>query len=246
MLGDLLDQEGLDHHAIHVEGWTRENLIIREESTGQQFRFGMPGPILQDIECNQCLTELLNIDPRPDYIVASGSLPPGAPGDFYARVARLARDLGSRMILDASGEALSQALHEGVFLVKPNLREAKELSEREMKTESNPEDLARWIVSSGQSEVVVISVGAAGAMVMTKDGCEHLRAPTVPIKSKVGAGDSMVAGIVLSLAKGLALKDAVRFGVAAGTAAVMTPGSELCRRKDAERLYKRMTSEATR
>lgn len=245
MLGDLLDQEGLDHHAIHVEGWTRENLIVREESTGQQFRFGMPGPILQDIECNRCLTELLKIDPRPDYIVASGSLPPGAPEDFYARVARLARDLGSRMILDASGEALSQALHEGVFLVKPNLREAKDLSEHEMKNESNHEDLAGWIVSSGQSEVVVISVGAAGAMVMTKDGCEHLRAPTVPIKSKVGAGDSMVAGIVLSLAKGLALKDAVRFGVAAGAAAVMTPGTELCRRKDAERLYKRMTSEAT-
>ena len=103
----------------------------------------------------------------------------------------------------------------------------------------------RWIVSSGQSEVVVISGGSAGAMVMTKDGCEHLRAPTVPIKSKVGAGDSMVAGIVLSLAKGLALKDAVRFGVAAGAAAVMTPGTELCRRKDAERLYRRMTSEAT-
>jgi 6-phosphofructokinase 2 len=246
MLGDLLDQEGLDHHAIRVEGWTRENLIVREESTGQQFRFGMPGPVLQDIECNRCLTELLKIDPRPDYIVASGSLPPGAPEDFYARVARLARDLGSRMILDASGEALSQALHEGVFLVKPNLREAKDLSEYEMKNASNHEDLAAWIVSSGQSEVVVVSVGAAGAMVMTKDGCEHLRAPTVPIKSKVGAGDSMVAGIVLSLAKGLALKDAVRFGVAAGAAAVMTPGTELCRRKDAERLYKRMTSEATR
>ena len=245
MLGDLLDQEGLGHHPIQIKGWTREDFIVREESTGQQFRFSMPGPVLQDKEWNRCLSEVPRIDPKPYYIVASGSLPPGVPKDFYARVARLARDLGARMILDTSGEALSLALREGVFLIKPNLRELKEVAEHEIEDELQQEDLARQIVSSGQSEVVVISVGAAGAMVMTKDGCEHLRAPTVPIKSKVGAGDSMVAGIVLSLAKGLALKDAVRFGVAAGAAAVMTPGTELCRRKDVERLYKRMTSEAT-
>ena len=245
MFRDLLDQEGLDHHPIQVEGWTRENLIVYEEATDQQFRFDMPGSILQDKEWNKCLTEVTEIDPKPDYIVASGRLPPGAPKDFYARVARLARELGARMIVDTSGEALSPAIREGVFLIKPNLRELKELAEHEIEDESHQEDLARQIVNSGQSEAVVISLGAAGAMMVSKEGCEHLRAPTVPIKSKVGAGDSMVAGIVLSLARGLPLKEAVRFGVAASAAAVMTPGTELCRREDAERLYERMISGAT-
>ena len=91
----------------------------------------------------------------------------------------------------------------------------------------------------------MISLGVAGALAVTEEGCERLRAPTVSIKSRVGAGDSMVAGIVLSLTRGLSLKDAVIFGVAAGAAAVMTPGTELCRREDAERLYKHMTSATT-
>jgi 6-phosphofructokinase 2 len=246
LFSDLLSQEGLDHHVIDIGGCTRENLIVLEESTGRQFRFGMPGPALQDEEWKRCLTELSGIDPRPDYIVASGSLPPGVPEDFYARVARLAKESGSRMIVDASGTALAQALQEGVYLVKPNLREVNEFAGRKADSETDPADLARRIVSSGKSEVVVISTGAAGAMLVTGDGCEHLRAPAVPIKSKVGAGDSMVAGIVLSLARGRPLLEAVRFGVAAGAAAVMTPGTELCRRKDTESLYKRMTSEATK
>ena len=245
MLRDLLDKEGLGHHPIQIKGWTREDFIVREESTDQQFRFGMPGPVLQDKEWNRCLSEVPRIDPNPYYIVASGSLPPGVPKDFYARVARLAKDLGAKLVVDTSGEALSLALREGVFLIKPNLRELKEVAEHEIEDELQQEDLARHIVSSGQSEVVVISLGVAGALAVTEEGCERLRAPTVSIKSRVGAGDSMVAGIVLSLTRGLSLKDAVIFGVAAGAAAVMTPGTELCRREDAERLYKHMTSATT-
>ena len=245
MLRGLLDQEGLGHHPIQIKGWTREDFIVREESTNQQFRFSMPGPVLQDEEWNICLSEVPRIDPKPYYIVASGSLPPGVPKDLYARVARLARDLGARMILDTSGEALSLALREGVFLIKPNLGELKEIAEHEIEDELQQEDLARQIVSSGQSKVVVISLGAAGALAVTEEGCERLRAPTVAIKSRVGAGDSMVAGIVLSLSRGLSLKDAVVFGVAAGAAAVMTPGTELCRLEDTEKLYKHMTSATT-
>ena len=90
----------------------------------------------------------------------------------------------------------------------------------------------------------MISLGAAGTLMVSQEGYEHIQQPTVPIVSKVGAGDSTVAGIVLSLARGNALRDAVRFGVAAGAAAVMTPGTELCRREDTERLYDQMTSES--
>jgi len=88
--------------------------------------------------------------------------------------------------------------------------------------------------------VVVVSLGAGGAELVTADAAEHVRAPTAPVRSKVGAGDSMVAGLVSALARGESVRDAVRFAVAAGAAAVMTPGTELCRRGDTERLYASM------
>jgi 6-phosphofructokinase 2 len=243
MLQELLDQEGLNHHPIAVENLTRQNLTVLEESTDQQFRFGMPGPVLRDVEWQRCLDEMSNIDPKPHYTVASGSLPPGVPEDFYARVARLARDLGSRTIVDTSEEALCLAAREGVYLLKPNMRELRQLAGCEIKDESEQGAVVEEIVESGQAEVVVVSLGSAGALLVSAEGAERLRAPTVPIKSKIGAGDSMVAGIVLGLARGQALPDAVRFGMAAGAAAVMTPGTELCRREDTERLYEWMISE---
>ncbi len=144
----------------------------------------------------------------------------------------------------ASGEALEAALQEGVFLIKPNVREFRELVGEEIKEESQIKAEAQKMVQSGRCEVLVISLGAAGALVVSGEFAEHLLPPTVPIVSKVGAGDSMVAGIVLSLARGNPLRESVLFGVAAGTAAVMTPGTELCRREDAERLYAGMISGA--
>jgi 6-phosphofructokinase 2 len=244
LLQSLLDQERLTHDPTPIEGWTRESLTVYEASTGQQFRFGMPGPTVKEGEWRSCLQKVSQIHPKPDFIVASGSLPPGVPKDFYARVAHFARDLGSRMIVDTSGEALRLAVQEGVYLIKPNLREFKALAEHTVEEESQQIELAKRLVSRGQSQVVVLSLGAAGALFVWKDGHRHLRAPTVSIKSKVGAGDSMVAGIVLSLSRGFSLVDAVRFGVAAGAGAVMTPGTELCHRQDVEKLYEGMRQDA--
>lgn len=236
----LLDQEGLAHRPVEVAGWTRENLIVLESATGQQYRFGMPGPDLSAKEWQACLEQIFAGGAKPDYIVASGSLPPGVPPDFYARVARLGKQHGSRVVVDASGEPMRLALREGVFLIKPNIREFREMIGEGGEDEARVLALAKKIVLDGESEVVVISLGAAGVLVVSDSGVERLHPPTVPIISKVGAGDSMVAGMVLSLARGNGLRDAVRFGVAAGTAAVMTPGTELCRREDAERLYRQM------
>lgn len=240
MLKLLFDQEGLTHRPVPVKGWSRENLIVLEELTGQQYRFGMPGPDLGDKEWQQCLAELSSIKPKPDFIVASGSLPPGVPPDFYARIVRMGKDMNAKVIVDTSGEALSLALKEGVFLIKPNIREFRDLVGQNVEEESQIKVAARTFVESGQSEVVVISLGASGALLVSRDVVEHIVPPTVPIISKVGAGDSMVAGIALSLARGMSQRDAVRFGIAAGTAAVMTPGTELCRREDTERLYQEM------
>jgi 6-phosphofructokinase 2 len=241
-LQELLDREGLDHRPFTIEGLTRESLVILEESTGRQYRFGMPGPEFQEQEWQEFLRELSVPERKPDYLVASGSLPPGVPTDFYARAARVGKDRGAKVIIDVSGEALKEALKEGVYLIKPNVREFRELVGEDIKEESQIKAEAQRMVKKGWCDVLVISLGAGGALMVSENVSEHILPPTVPIVSKVGAGDSMVAGIVLSLARGKPLRESVLFGVAAGTAAVMTPGTELCRREDAERLYEGMVS----
>jgi 6-phosphofructokinase 2 len=246
LLQDLLEAEGVGTRAIPIENWIRQNMIVSEESTERQYRFGLPGPELREKEWRACLDALSSLDPKPDYIVASGSLPPGPPVDFYAHVARLGREMGSRVIVDTSGEALKKAVEEGVYLLKPNLKELGDITGQKFQSELQQEKLAMKLIESGRSEVLVVSLGSGGALLATVDGYERLHPPTVPIRSKVGAGDSMVAGITLALARGKTVAEAAVFGVASGTAAVMTSGTELCRREDAERLFEEMMRSRSR
>jgi 6-phosphofructokinase 2 len=236
-LTDLLEAEGVRQMPVPVVGWTRENLNVLEEVSGRQFRFCMPGPTLHGDEWPIFLERLRELRPRPDFLVVSGSLPLGVPVDFYARVASLARDIGSRLVLDGSGDALASAVAAGVYLLKPSLREFRALTGEPERDDVHLADVAAACVERGWCEVLVLSLGAAGALWVTKTDRERLTAPSVRVSSSVGAGDSMVAGIVLALASGRPLRDAVRFGVAAGAASVMNPGTQLCRRQDAERLY---------
>jgi 6-phosphofructokinase 2 len=243
LLKQLLEQEGVHHRAVDIQQMTRQSINMLEEVSDRQFRFSMPGPKVREQEWRRCLEELFSIQPAPKYLVASGSLPPGVEDDFYARIARRARERGIKVILDTSGKALSLGAKAGVFLLKPNMRELKGLAGREIGAEDHQEDAARMLVEKDHCQVVVVSLGAGGALLVTERGCQRLRAPTVPIRSKVGAGDSMVAGIVLALDRGKSIAEAARFGVAAGSAAVQTPGTELCRREDTEKLYDLMESQ---
>lgn len=244
MLTDLLREEGIERHPIEIEGWTRENFIAFERDTSQQFRFGMPGPEIQEREWKSCLEALERIEPKPEIVVASGSIPPGVPKEYSSQLANIVKQIGARLILDTSQEALREAIQQHVFLIKPNLRELRELAGTDLPHEEDQEAYTRELVQQGKCEVIVLSLGAAGVMMVTKEKCKRMRAPTVPIKSKVGAGDSTVAGITLALARGENITEAVRFGIAAGSAAVMTPGTELCRRDDTERLYRQMKEQA--
>jgi 6-phosphofructokinase 2 len=243
MLQSLLEAEGLEPRRIPISGWTRENTHVVEEGSGQQFRFGMPGPKVREEEWKRCIDELRRLDPAPDFLVASGSLAPGIPEDFYREVARVGREIGARVIVDTSGAALRRLTGGKAFLIKPNVYELQELAGRELIDEDEQIEAARAAIADGCCEVVALSLERGGTLVITEGNVEFVRAPTVPIRSKVGAGDSMVAGIVLALARGLELMDAIRFGVAAASAAVMTPGTELCRREDTERIYERMMSD---
>ena len=240
ILEQLLEDADLHHTPLPVEDDTRENLILSETTSDRQYRIGMPGPELTEAELSHGLGILRSLDPTPDYLVASGSLPPGLPEDTYGRVAEVARDLDARALLDTSGAALEEAVHAGWYLLKPNLRELEQLSGTSLKTDDERIEAARGFIVRDWCEVVVVSMGASGALLVTADQAEHIRSPTVPIKSRVGAGDSMVGGLTLALAQGQDLEAAVRFGIAAGAAAVMTPGTELCHPEDTEELFELM------
>jgi len=240
MLHGLLEEEGLRPRQIPIEGWTRENVHIVEERSGQQFRFGMPGPNVRDEEWQRSLHELRRLDPAPDFLVASGSLAPGMPRDFYRRAAHVGREMGARVVVDTSGDALRELTGGEAFLIKPNIHELQELAGRELGDEDQQVEAAQHAIRDGCCEIVALSLERGGTVVITADGSEFLRAPTVPIRSKVGAGDSMVAGVVLGLAREMKIMDAIRFGIAAASAAVMTEGTELCRRGDTERIYEKM------
>ncbi len=239
-LQKLLSKEQLDHRPIAIKEAVRENLVILEESTGQQYRFGMPGPELKKQEWEAFLEQLAEIEPSPDWMVLSGSLPAKVPADFFAMAAKIGKEKGAKIIVDTSGEPLDKVLQEGVYLIKPNIGEFKDLIGAKDPEEADIKKEAQKMIRSGQCQVLVISLGSAGALVISKEWTEHITSPTVPIVSKVGAGDSMVAGIVYSLAQGKTLKEAALYGIAAGSAAVMTPGSELCRKEDTERLFNSM------
>jgi 6-phosphofructokinase 2 len=234
----MLAEEGVEQHPIEAAGWTRENFAVLETSTGAQYRFNLPGPEMSEAECWRSLevVEAL-LEPEPAVLVASGSLPAGAPGDFYARAARLAHEVGTLMIVDSSGDPLREAVAAGVDAIRVNYAEMVQLVGRPLQDDTRIEAAARGLIESGKCRNVVVSLGAGGAIVVTSERARRIVSPAVPIRSRVGAGDSMLGGIVLRRAEGWSFEDAVRFGVAAGAAAVMTEGSELCRREDAERLF---------
>ncbi len=240
LLGRLLDAEFVPRCPVPIEGWTRENLNVTEEASGRQYRFCTPGPALSEGDVERCLAALQSVRPAPSFVVSSGSLPPGVAPSFYARLARLCRAFGARCVLDASGEALRLAAEEGVYLLKPSLREFQELMQSPGADETRILDLARRLVAARACELLVLSLGSGGALWVTSSGSERVMAPAVPVSSGVGAGDSMVAGILHALVRGKPPAEAVRYGVAAASASVMNPGTALCRKEDVERLYRGM------
>jgi 6-phosphofructokinase 2 len=237
LLGELLDDEGIPRLAIEIDERTRENVHILESSTGSQYRFGMPGPTMTDGEIEAVEETIRGLDPVPDFLVLSGSLPPGVAPDTYGRIVEAARERSIRVIVDTSGEALRASAEARPFLMKPNIDEVGALIGDRNISARLIEGAAKKLIASGKVEVLVISLGAGGALFADATMVRRITAPTVRIASKVGAGDSMVAGMTLALARGYDPLDAAAFGVASGAAAVMTPGTELSRREDAERLF---------
>ncbi|MCX5771757.1 MAG: 1-phosphofructokinase family hexose kinase [Candidatus Hydrogenedentes bacterium] len=239
-LHNLLDDKQITHLPVPIAGDVRQDLNVLEESTGRQYRFTMPGPQVTQQEAGQVAAKIAQLTPH--YLVLSGTLPPGLPPDFYARIIRDAPS-DTRVVVDTSGEPLLHAMRARVFLAKPNLSELRLIAGGAVETDSQIKRAAQAIVREGQAEIVAVSLGSAGALYVEDECTDRIYAPTVSIRSKVGAGDSMVAGLVIKLQEGWPPKQAVRYGVAAGAAAFMTPGAALCSLEDTERLFDQMKIE---
>ncbi|WP_156685552.1 1-phosphofructokinase family hexose kinase [Mycobacterium sp. Marseille-P9652] len=232
----LLSDAGVPFAEIPIRDATRESFTVNETSTGEQYRFVLPGPHLTAREQERCLQELRIAARSAELVVASGSLPPGVPTDFYGRVAEMCRGLGARLILDTSGGGLRE-VSSGVFLLKASVRELGECVGRALDTEEDQLAAARELVDGGRAEAVLVSLGSAGALLATRQGSQRFAAIPMPDGSGVGAGDAMVAAIAVALTRGWTLAKSVAFGIAAGAAMLMTPGTAACERSDTEELF---------
>jgi len=225
---ELLEREGIMGRVVRIKGSTRESFTVDETSTGEQFRFVLQGPHLSEPEWRALLSAVVDDLPVGGYLVASGSLPPGVPVDFYGRLAHIARDRGSRCIVDASDAALNAALDEGVFLVKPSRHELAELVGAPVEDDAQLEAAARTLIADGRTEIVALTLGGAGAVLVTADDTWRLPSPKVAVQSTVGAGDSFLGAFVLRLAEGRTPREAFRTAVAAGSATAALPATGLC------------------
>ena len=236
VLDALLREHKLPARRIDIEGATRISHSVYETSTGLEYRFVPEGPEVSEPEWQTFLGAVESAD--FDYLVASGSLPRGAPVDFYARVSAIVRKRGARMTLDTSGEALKAALVEGgLHMIKPSLNEFEALTGRETQAPGALEEAGAELVARGGVDVLAVTLGQDGAVLIDK--ADALRMPALKVKalSAVGAGDSFVAAMSLWLARGASSREAFLWGMAAGTAAVLTPGTQMCKRADVERLH---------
>ncbi|MEJ2375838.1 MAG: 1-phosphofructokinase family hexose kinase [Pseudolabrys sp.] len=236
LLQRLVERESIDSVTTpsHVE--TRENFTAYEKETGEQYRFVLPGSALHRSEWEACLDKLATLSEPPKIVVASGSIPPGVPEDFYARVARHAKKLGAKMVLDTAGPGLKAALAESVTLIKPNINELSEFVGKPLERDADSIAAARELIADKRVEAVALTLGEDGALLVTADAAWRAEPMQIEVASTVGAGDSFLGGLVAALAAGKRLDRAFRAGVAAGSAAVMSPGTELCREEDVRRL----------
>jgi 6-phosphofructokinase 2 len=238
---DLVAQAGVRYHRIPIADATRESFTVNDDGNGKQYRFVLPGPYLTAPEQAQCLDELRKAARSAEFVVASGSLPPGVPADFYQRVADICRELGVLLVLDTSGGGL-QHITSGVFVLKSSVRELRECFGSELATESEQLAAAHELIDSGVSQAVVVSLGSKGALLATPHASQRFAAVPVHLVSGVGAGDAMVAAVVVGLTRGWPLSKSVRYGIATGAAKLMAPGTAACARDDVERLFE-MTAE---
>ncbi|BDK20916.1 phosphofructokinase [Enterobacter hormaechei] len=232
----LLADEQVAVDTVDARDWTRQNLHVHVESSGEQYRFVMPGAKLSDDEFRQLEEKVLTIE-SGSLLVISGSLPPGVKTEKLTALVQAVLQRGIRCIVDSSGDALKAALEPGQLeLVKPNQKELSALVNRELNQPDDVRTAAEELVRTGKAHRVVVSLGPQGALAVDKTGCVQVVPPPMKSQSTVGAGDSMVGAMVLKLAQGASLLEMARYGVAAGSAATINQGARLCSLADTQKI----------
>lgn len=227
--GRLLN-EGIQTDFVRVSGETRTNIIIHEKETGRQLSFNARGPEIRPNEMMQ-LVEQIEALPCPAIVAIGGSLPPGVSPEIYRKIIALVKKCNTKVFLDVDGEALRIGIKAQPTVIKPNIHELSELVGHELKSLDEIVAAAREINRQGV-EIVLVSMGARGILLVT-DGQEYLAVPpAVKVESTIGAGDSAVAGFISGMVRGKDLKESLIYAAAAGTATTLSQGTALCQRAD--------------
>jgi 6-phosphofructokinase 2 len=240
LLETLLLDESLQILPFSVKNETRENFIVVDTLTNQQFRFGFPGQPISKNEQITLLDTINAIKDFPEISVISGSLPEGVNVEFMKELIQICKNKNSKVVVDTSGKSLTEAVNEGVYLIKPNIGELAVLTGKNELTVHTMEAAAKQLISNGSAEIVVVSMGASGATLFTKNEKIYQPAPIVKVRSTVGAGDSMVAGMVYALLNNSSMKNVLRMGIACGSATTMSEGTGLFKTENVYKILKEL------
>ncbi|MGZ9811049.1 1-phosphofructokinase family hexose kinase [Pseudoroseicyclus sp. H15] len=239
-MAQILTETG--HHLITFSGATetRQSLAVIDRLTGAQYRFMLPGP---DWPADVALQVAARVEHEAEpgsLVVISGSLPPGCPAEILSDLVARLTVKRVETLIDTSGRGLHHIAgpDHGAppTVLRMNMTEADDLAGRPLRSLAETADFASSLVARGITSIAIVARGPEGSVLATKEGRWHSHAADVPVRSKVGAGDSFVGAFTLAFARGMALPDCLSWGVAAGSAAVMTEGTALCEPEDFNRL----------
>lgn len=242
ILDSLVFHEGVKALQVQSELYTRENIIVFENHTHLQFRFGMPVNRVNTKEWKEIIKQLKDVNPA--CVVLSGSIHPGISNDFFAELYAFIKKSGCKLVVDTSGKALKKILNTGAYLIKPNQSEFSSLFGKEKLSVPAIIQKGKQLVNKGRIENIVVSLGKEGALLINKAETFHYTPPELKVKSTVGAGDSMVAAIVYSISNGKPISEAVKFGIAAGSATTINSGMRLCSLSGAKKLLSKVKVKA--
>lgn len=228
----LVEAEEVDCRTFEIgQAMRRLNTHFREKEGQHQYRFCLPGPELEESDWQRALDLLNGVLKEGDILVASGSLPPGIPEDFNVRVAKITGATGADLVLDAPGDVLRTLEYSTVTWITPNQNEFEDLLGHPVNDDRLEKEWPSFLEDSGFQNIL-LTLGANGALYAGAEGVERIPAPEVEKLSSVGAGDSTVAGLIMGLSCGEDHLASSRMAVAAGAAAVMTPGTKLLKKQD--------------
>ena len=243
-LKQLLNKTGISQLKVAIDRATRENLTVTDLASSYHYHFGLAGPLVREKEWKQVLQLLNQHLNKGDYLVASGKLPPGIPDNFYVLVSEIVSRKKAKFVLDTKGAALLHAVKSEIFLIKPNLSELSALGGVSEITFAALEKTVQQFITHHSCENIVVSLGAKGALMANRDFLQYIQAPVVQEKNTIGAGDSMVAGMILGHQKGMTITEMVQYGVACGSAATLNSGAQLCQSKNVNSIYKWIKSKS--